>query len=194
VQPSVNCSITSTPEAKLWQGASFWAGLDGYFGIHKDTVEQIGTLAKCVYRRPSYQAWGQFYPGPSFAYADTVKPGDTISAAVSTDGNGDFTLMLADASEGWKHTMSWTEPGSGWPKGRPTSAEVIAEAQTSPYGWYPPTLAEFGKVRFTGATADGKSFGDLNGLHPIYMVQTGKLKAAPSPVASGAFSVTAKHS
>jgi len=186
VQPSVNCSVAPTASSKFWEAASFWTGLDGYFGT--DTVEQIGTIAICLNGRPSYRAWFQFYPAPSHTYSNLVKPGDKISASVTDHGYGYVALILVDRSEGWRHRVSAQSHG------RPTSAEAIAEAQTPPQPYYSRTLADFGTVRFTGATADGKSFSDLNGLHPIDMVSNGKLKAAPSPIASGAFTVTWKHS
>lgn len=187
VQPAVNCSVMQTAASRIFQGASFWAGFDGY--LRSETIEQTGTTAYCsVNDNPIYEAWYQLYPQQNVAYAKPVKPGDKISASVTTDGNGHFILTLTDRSEGWTRRKTATS------KTTITSAVVIAEAPTPPYQGYPPTLAEFGTVSFTGATADGKTFNDLNGLRQLDMVHNGKPKAVTSPIANGAFTVTWKHS
>jgi hypothetical protein len=48
------------------QYAAFWVGLDGY---SSSTVEQTGTDSDCVGKNPSYYAWYEFYPNPSFEIA-----------------------------------------------------------------------------------------------------------------------------
>ena len=190
VQPSVNCSVAQTVYSDYWEGASIWAGLDG-FSAGMGTVEQTGTSAFCEYGRLSYSAWYELWPKSrkEVEYSNLVKAGDKISASVTADGNGHFTLILADQSEGWMRRRTAT-----YKKARLGSAEVIAEVP-DPLAGYPRTLADFGTVSFTGATANGASFSDVNGLHEIDMVSPkGKLKAATSPLANGAFSVTWKHS
>ena len=180
VQPPIDCATTPRGHADLW------VGLDGYFG--SETVEQIGTTAYCVLRTPQYHGWDEPYPEPPGGFPNPVKPGDKISASVTADRDGEFTLVLADPSEGWTRRTQVAQTTA-----KLTSAEVIAEAPSYRKG-HPFPLGDFGTVSFTGATAGGKSFGDLNGLHPIDMIANGKLKAAPGSMANGAFAVTWKHS
>ncbi|HLX31467.1 MAG TPA: G1 family glutamic endopeptidase [Gaiellaceae bacterium] len=182
VQPSVNCSATPTGRS------AFWVGLDGSSG--SKSIEQIGTEALCFHGRPFYRAWWLLYPEhPPVDYSNRVKPGDKVSASVTTDGNGHFTLILADPTEGWAKRTPAT-----WKKARLATAEVIVEAPSLRNGARPFPLADFGTVSFTSATANGRPFSSLNGLRPVDMLpRSGKLKAVPSPIANGAFTVTWKH-
>ena len=190
VEPSVDCSVAPTVASKYWEAALFWAGLDGL--LPHSTVEQTGTSVICEYQNPIYKAWYELYPEPQVQYSNLVKAGDKISASVTTDGNGHFTLILADSSEGWSRRTSAT-----FTKAELASAEVIAEDPGPPpdFGEERRTLADFGTVSFTRATANGVSFSDVNGLHNIAMEpRYRKLMASTSRMANGAFYVTWKHS
>jgi hypothetical protein len=177
VQPAVNCSVTPTG----W--SSFWVGLDG---DTTSTVEQTGTEADCSSGTPVYSAWYEMYPKFPKNYSDTVRPGDSFTASVTTDGNGNFSLTIR-SSRGWSHTTS-----ARLKSAKLGSAEVIAEAPSSSGGVLP--LADFGTVSFTGATANGTSFGSLSGLDRINMVSGSTTKASTSAISGGNFSVTWKHS
>src|SRR6266852_9847638 len=62
------------------QYSSFWVGIDGF---SSGTVEQTGTDSDCQNGSPTYYAWYEFYPKPSFiASGITVHPGDVIKAEV----------------------------------------------------------------------------------------------------------------
>jgi Peptidase A4 family len=178
-QPAVNCSVTPTG----W--SSFWVGLDG---DTSNTVEQTGTEADCSSGRAVYSGWYEMYPKFPKNYADTVAPGDRFTASVTTDGRGNFSLTLSDATRGWSHTTS-----ARLKSAKLSSAEVIAEAPSSSGGVLP--LADFGTVGFGAATVNGATLtSSTPGLDPITMVSGGTVKAQPSGMGSGSFSVAWKHS
>ena len=120
--------------------ASFWVGLDGYSST---TVEQTGTDSDCVGRNPSYYAWYEFYPHPSFQITSlSIKPGDQMSAKVVYSGST-FTITIKDVTTGKSYTKGSTVRGA-----KRSSAEWIAEAPccTGSGGILP--LADFGTVLF----------------------------------------------
>jgi hypothetical protein len=179
VQPAVNCSVTPTGYS------SFWVGLDG---DTTNTVEQTGSEADCSSGRAVYSSWYEMYPKFPTNYSNTVKPGDTFTATVTTDGRGGFTLKLSDTTQGWSHSTS-----ARLKSAKLGSAEVIAEAPSSSGGVLP--LADFGTVGFTGAKANGTSFASLSGRDQINMVSGSTTKAQTSTISStGDFSVAWKHS
>jgi hypothetical protein len=104
--------------------SSFWVGIDGY---SSNTVEQIGTDSDCVNGWPSYYAWFEFYPHLSYTVNSVpVKPGDVISAQVSSDANGRFTVTLTDITTGGSFSTS-----AKMPSAKRSSAEWITEAPSS---------------------------------------------------------------
>jgi hypothetical protein len=101
------------------QYAAFWVGLDGY---SSDTVEQTGTDSDCDgNNNPSYYAWFEFYPNPSYEVM-SVNPGDVISASV-VYSSGEFTVTLIDKTTGLGFRTSSKVAGA-----QRSSAEWIAEA------------------------------------------------------------------
>jgi Peptidase A4 family len=175
-EPTVICSGTAY--------SSFWVGLDG---DTSGTVEQTGTSADCSGSAPQYYAWYEMYPKYPTNLNKPVQPGDALSASVTTDGAGRFTLTIADSTQHW--TFSTTQRLKS---AQLASAEVIAEAPSSRSGVLP--LANFGTVSFANATANGVSLATLN-PDPITMVSGSTVKAQPSNISSsGSFSVTWKHS
>jgi len=178
-QPAVNCSVTPTG----W--SSFWVGLDG---DTTGTVEQTGTEADCSSGSAVYSSWYEMYPKFPKNYPDAVRPGDSFTASVTTDGRGNFTLTLRNTTRGWSHTTS-----ARLKSAKLGSAEVIAEAPSSSGGVLP--LADFGTATFSGAKANGTSFANLSGLDAINMVSGTTTKASTGPISSsGGFSETWKHS
>ena len=154
---------------------AFWTGIDGF---NSGTVEQIGTLSESVtsfsFRggektTVSYYAWYEFYPSesiiaittattPSGASA-TVKPGDTIVAAVTYVSGDSFTLTITDKTRGWTFTTTGSQSGA-----TESSAEWIAEAPSSSTGPLP--LANFGKVYFGNdfTSAASTCYATVNGV------------------------------
>ena len=141
VQPSVNCGSEDTY-------SSFWVGLDG---DGTSSVEQTGTEADCSGGQPQYSSWYEMYPAYPVTYSDDVEPGDSMSASVTTDGSGNFTLTLTDDTQGWTETQNQSSTTA-----QDGSAEVIAEA---PYSNGVLPLSDFGTVDFTNSTVNGSSLG-----------------------------------
>lgn len=175
VQPSVTCTSQNTYSA-------YWVGLDG---DTTSTVEQLGTEADCAGGSARYYAWFEMYPRRGY-YINTVtvRAGDSYSASVSYQGSGQFLLTLADTTAGTSFRTT-QKLGSA----KRASAEVIVEAPWS--GGVLP-LANFGKAKFTGATANGSPLGGFSPLDSITMNNPYGMVAAPSAFTSAktAFSVT----
>jgi Peptidase A4 family len=176
-QPTATCSGTAY--------SSFWVGLDG---DTSGTVEQTGTDADCSGSTPKYYAWYEMYPKFPVNFSNPVTPGDTMTASVTTNGSGSFTLKISDTSKGWTNTTT-----ARLKSAKLASAEVIAEAPSSSGGVLP--LANFGTVNFSGASANGALLtSNTAGIDAITMESGSTVKAQPSSISSGGFSVAFKHS
>ena len=175
-QPTASCTAATAY-------SSFWVGLDG---DGTNTVEQIGTDADCSGGKPVYYAWYEMYPKFPVNLSLTIRPGDTLSASVTTNGTGSFTLSISDTTSGRSFTTV-----QKLRRAKLGSAEVIAEAPSS--GSVLP-LANFGSVAFSAATVNGQPIGNF---HPdrIDMVSGTTTKATTSALSNGtAFAVTWHHS
>ena len=176
-EPTATCSATAY--------SSFWVGLDG---DTSGTVEQTGTDADCSGSTPTYYAWYEMYPKFPSNYRDRVSPGDHISATVTTNGSGSFTLTISDSTKNWTKTVT-----ARLKSAKLASAEVIAEAPSSSGGVLP--LANFGTVGFSGASANGALLtSSTPHIDPITMQSGSTVKAQPSTINNGTFSVAWKHS
>ncbi|SFN65795.1 Peptidase A4 family protein [Pseudonocardia ammonioxydans] len=131
-QPVVTCTAGSTAFAP-------WVGLDGY---GSGTVQQTGVATDCSGGTPVSRAWYEVAPEPAVYYEPPVQGGDEIAAEVVRSGDS-YTMTIRNLTQGWSRSAVRTHPGAN------VSAEVALEAQQ---GGFP----EFGSVRFTGATVDGK--------------------------------------
>jgi hypothetical protein len=176
-QPSATCASGETSYS------SFWVGLDGY---NSSSVEQTGTDADCSSGTPRYYAWYEMYPKFPVNLSNPVVPGDKMSASVTAGSGGKFTLSISDATQHWSVTTT-----QRLNKAALSSAEVIAEAPSSRGGVLP--LANFGTVSFSSATANGLPLNSFT-TDPITMQSGTTVKAQPSNLSNGAFSVTWKHS
>ena len=176
-QPTANCTSATTY-------SSFWVGLEGY---GSSTVEQTGTSADCSGGAPRYYAWYEMYPKFPVNLSLTIRPGDAISASVTTDGAGHFTLTIANNSTG--QTFATTQRLN---RARLASAEAIAEAPSGSGGVLP--LTNFGTVGFSATTVNGQPIGSFN-PDKIDMVSGSTVKAQTSALSGGtSFSVSWKHS
>jgi hypothetical protein len=176
-QPTASCTSQTTY-------SSFWVGLDG---DGSNTVEQTGTDADCSGGQPSYYAWYEMYPKFPVNLSMAVRPGDSMSASVTTSGNGRFTLTINNNT-----THATYQTTQNLKRASLASAEVIAEAPSSSGGVLP--LTNFGTANFAAATVNGQSIGTFN-PDKIDMVSGGVTKATTSALSGGtAFSVTWKHS
>jgi hypothetical protein len=179
-QPTADCRQTPSGDS------SFWVGLDG---DTTSTVEQTGTDADCSNGSPVYYGWYEMYPKYPVNFSNPVAPGDSMSASVTYQGNSRYQLVLEDHTRGWTQTV--TSRSTRATRG---SAEVIAEAPSSNRGVLP--LADFQKVGFAGASLDGTPLSSSTpGIDPITMDTStgGTIKARPSSLSSGAFTVTWYH-
>ena len=175
-QPAVTCTSKATY-------SSFWVGLDGY---NNSALEQTGTEADCIGGKATYGAWWEVLPASESAYSVTVKAGDALTASVVDNGNGTFTMTLADSTQGW--TKSTTHAGSSGYKD--SSAEVIAEA-TQVNGRIA-NLSNFGTVTFKNSTAGGTALGSLSPNEIVMEGNSGDVKAQPAAISGGTFSDTWK--
>jgi Peptidase A4 family len=174
-EPAATCSATNT-------FASFWVGLDG---DGTQSVEQTGTEADCDNGTAAYSGWFEMFPAAPVFYANPVRPGDAMSASVTTTGDGTFTLTLTDQTQGWNQVTTQTSQTA-----QLGSAEIIAEAPSSTAGVEP--LTNFGTANFTAATANGVPIGDNATLSELTLVSAaGTAEATPSALTgASAFSVT----
>lgn len=141
IVPASTCAKTSAAEY-----SSFWVGIDGWTS---NSVEQIGTDSDCSKGTPTYYAWYEFYPEPSY-YAGkltNLTPGHKMSATVSYNATGGvFTATITDLNNpSLTFTTTWTPTKATGTPSR-SSAEWIAEAPSSSAGILP--LADFGAVYF----------------------------------------------
>jgi len=170
-QPSVQCNSQSTYSA-------YWVGIDG---DTTSTVEQLGTEGDCSNGSARYYAWFEMYPHPGYYAPITVTPGHSYHASVSFVGAGSYRLTLADTNTGQSFATTQKLPSA-----KRASAEAIVEAPSS--GGVLP-LANFGTATFAGVSANGAALATFN-PEPITMVNSsGAVKAAPSAISGGNFSV-----
>jgi len=144
-EPSADCSTSSGH-------ASFWVGLGGS-GNGNGALEQAGTAVDCDSSgNATHSAWYELLPAPPVQVDLKVSPGDHMSSTVTVNGTN-VTVTLSNATTGQTTTknltMTDTQPDV-------SSAEWIAEAPSQCDGsgnCQPLTLANFGKVGFSNATA-----------------------------------------
>ena len=172
-----------------------WIGIDG--DLVSSSVEQDGTDSDCSGGIPNYYAWYEMYPLPSVTISspghDVVAPGDSMSAAVSSSGFT-WTLEIQDLTAGW--TSSYVHVESGLDQ---ASAEWIAErpllcANENCTQTTLSSLADFGSVTFSGATADGESISSpslsASAIQMTSNSNTNTLLALPGPITGSGFTDT----
>jgi hypothetical protein len=170
-QPTGTCSRSD-------QYAAFWVGLDGY---SSNSVEQTGSEVDCVGRTAEYYAWYEMYPNASVNYSNTVRAGDHFNASVTYEGNNEFSLYIADTTQGWSRDTTASLSGAAR-----SSAEVIVEAPccTGSGGILP--LTDFGTVNITSSEADGSALGNAGGVTQIIMIDnSGRDKDTVSSLSNG---------
>jgi peptidase A4-like protein len=184
----------TVPSATCHAGATSysaeWIGIDGFTS---DTVEQDGTDSDCASGTPNYYAWYELYPAASITISSgssyPVAPGDSMSASVRVSGFT-WTLEISDLTAGW--SFSFVQADSGLDQ---NSAEWIAERPELCAGDCSDpiltSLADFGSVTFSDATANGES---LSALAPTSIQMTSKnssaLLALAGPLSGSSFTDT----
>jgi hypothetical protein len=179
-QPAVDCTKTPTGYSV------FWVGLDGDTPASK-TVEQTGTEANCVSGSARYAGWYEMFPKRPVIYSLPVAPGDSFTASVTSGTKGRFQLALTDTTQAWSRTTTQKKKSA-----KRTSAEVITEALSTRKGALP--LADFSTVSFAGASIDGAALTETTpGVEPITMASGATVRATPSGISGGSFSVAWQH-
>jgi hypothetical protein len=161
---------TSDPRAT----ASFWVGLDGRAS---HDLQQIGTTSGMSVGGPRYEAWWEMLPGPAVDVPITIAAGDSVTARVVADGGGTFTLSLRDNTSGRQFSTRQVDAAA-----KLSSAEVVTEAPSSSQGLLP--LADFGRVRFSDARANGRPLGAFVWSR-VNMTTGTTRQATPSELSAG---------
>lgn len=174
-EPSITCGSTENSAV-----ASF-AGLDG---AGSSTVEQIGTIATCKKGSVGHFAFYEMFPRAAFNIAHPVHAGDSLTATVVATTSKKFTLTLVDHSAGW--SFSTNQRSS---KAQRASAEAITEAPAMRGSGIVP-LANFGQINYSGTTAS-PAFSNPEAVTMV--TNSGAVKAAPTTLSSGSFSVIWHH-
>lgn len=152
VEPNADCSSDGGV-------AAFWVGLGGASEA-SGALEQVGTQADCsAGGAGEHFAWYEMVPAAPVRLDVAIRPGDHVSARVSVSGTS-VTVSLSNQTTGAESTKTLQIDNPDV-----SSAEWIAEAPSVCQGadaigtgsCTPVSLADFGTVTFTGAsaTADG---------------------------------------
>ena len=146
VQPAVSCTA-GTPSY-----SAFWVGLGG-FDETASSLEQTGTESNCTSANTAeYDAWYEILPAAPVRVKLAVRPGDTISAAVTVTGKTvNFRLRNLTRKTVVNKKVKKAAPDL-------SSAEWIAEAPASCSGSGRCSvlpLANFGSIDFLQAAATG---------------------------------------
>jgi hypothetical protein len=183
--------------------SAHWIGIDGNTS---STVEQDGTEADCLPNAegipsPSYNAWFEMFGDAAVNLGfeeelspstNPVSPGDSISASVSVVGS-EWTLAMTDSSsshQGWVFSTSVAFAGAAQ-----SSAEWVVERPElcTSFGGLgdqcsPASLADFGSVSFSDATATatGGSSGPISSYSDTAIEMVGPPNVLALPGALGA--------
>jgi hypothetical protein len=125
-----------------------WVGVDG---LSNTSLIQTGTAQDTS---DGYYAWWEILPygaeqitSPQGALA-SVEPGDHITASVSEQSKGVWTIYIDDTTEGWYFDCSFDYSGPGHSAEWVEEAPTVNGAQASP--------ADFGTVDFSSTSVYGK--------------------------------------
>jgi Peptidase A4 family len=144
VEPAVNCTAGQASYSAVW------VGLGGY-RQNASALEQIGTDSDCTRGgRAVYSSWVELLPAAPLALRLKVHPGDRITASVTVIGS-DATLGIRNLSTGARtmRTLRLSNidvSSAEWIVEAPSDCLSNGNCRTLP-------LADFGRVKFTNATA-----------------------------------------
>jgi hypothetical protein len=138
---------SATSDAGSWSDPSAMSGSSS-----STSLEQAGTEADCnADGSATYSAWYELVPSAPVKVDMAVHPGDHITSTVTVDGSN-VTIQLSNATTGgsFEKTLEANNPDV-------SSAEWIAEAPSAcsqgVSNCTPLSLADFGTVKFSGASA-----------------------------------------
>jgi hypothetical protein len=180
--PKVNCEASPSPG---YSGAAEWVGLGGITFPHEpgSTLVQDGVSTVCFLGAPLYGAVVEIHPPensptylckvpgvPGILCKYTVQPGDQIFASVNYMGGDNYSLAMADTTQGWHWSLSLAIPDNEVP----TTAEWVVEAGTTVGQQHHqvPALANFGSATFnlasySTAATQGIFLGANNSVTPL---------------------------
>jgi hypothetical protein len=176
-EPSVTCPTPSSASASF-------AAIDG---SGSRTVEQIGTLAICSNGRVTHLGFYEMFPRAPGILRNPVRAGDSMTATVTATSSKLFTLMLVNNTAGW--TFSTQQRSS---KAQRASAEAITEAPTIKGSGIGP-LANFGSINYSATAANGQAISVFNPEQVTMVTSSGTVRAQPTTLSSGSFSVIWQH-
>lgn len=140
--------VPTVSPAKGSTYSSSWIGIDGF---NNSSLIQTGTEQDYTAGGAQYYAWWEILPAAETQIPDPVSAGDHMTASITNDNNGTWTITLNDTSKGWTFTTTQAYSGPG------TSAEWIEEAPT--IGGRVATLAHYGQAPFNPGTVNGSNPG-----------------------------------
>jgi hypothetical protein len=127
------------------------------------------------------------FPRSAFSVGKPVRAGDSLTASVVVSATRTFTLTLVNHTAGW--TFSTQQRSR---KAQLASAEAIAEAPALRGSGIVP-LANFGQINYSGTTANGQAISNFNPEAVTMVTNSGGIKAAPTALSGGSFSVVWHH-
>ena len=144
VAPAAHCGSGTRRYSAAWLGLG---------GLHTTSraLEQVGTEADCAGGKGYYSAWYELVPAAPVRLALTVRPGDTMSAAVTVSGHL-VKLFIADRTQGTSFSKQLRVDQVDV-----SSAEWIVEAPSACVdngGCRALPLADFGTTSFANAEDD----------------------------------------
>jgi hypothetical protein len=150
--------------------SSQWVGIDGF---NDSSLIQTGTESDYYHGAAHYGAWWEILPAAETVITTLpVSPGDAMSASVSRNSDGSWTISISDTTS---HGSFSTVQAYSGPL---TSAEWVEEAPT--VGGRIATLAHYSSPQtFDPGTANGANPGLTSGDGGD-MVQGGKVVSTPS--------------
>lgn len=115
-------TVQTVSRTKKATYSSQWVGIDGF---NNSSLIQTGTESDYFQGSAHYDAWWEILPAAETVIPSLpVSPGDRMSASVSRNANGTWTVTISDNSSGGTFTTIQSYSGPG------TSAEWIEEAPT----------------------------------------------------------------
>jgi len=149
--------------------SSQWVGIDGF---NNSSLIQTGTESDYSHGA-RYDAWWEILPAAETVIPSLpVSPGDHMSASVSSNGNGTWTITIGDTTTGGSFTTVQAYSGPQ------TSAEWVEEAPT--VGGRIAPLAHYSSPQaFDPGTVNGAS-PKLTASDGGDMIQGGKVVSIPS--------------
>ena len=154
--PTADCS-----HEKAGAASTIWVGLGGYNSAAQDAIGnsatvtngQVGTDSSCdANDKPTYYAWFQLQPYPSYTIPHRVSPGDTITGLVTYLSSTVGEVKVADQTAGWSFTRKLS---LSYPDERTAEWIVEAPANCIRFACTQASLAKFGAVTMRGISAVG---------------------------------------